>query len=69
LKLGVENRVVVFAACECVRLALPFTTEEEALTAIILAEQYASGDRAVTVDEVIFAAQDSKKPGFGLAVT
>ena len=63
LKLGVENRVIVFAACECVRLALPFTTDEEPRTAIILAEQYASGDGAVTLEEVIFAAQDSKKAG------
>jgi hypothetical protein len=61
VKLGVEQRLVVFAACECAKLALQFTTDERPYTAIILAEQYASGDRDVVLDEVLLAAEDCKK--------
>jgi hypothetical protein len=61
VKLGLERRIVVFAACEVARLALPFTDDERPRTAIILAEQLASGDRAVDMVDVLVAAADCRE--------
>ena len=43
MKLGVEHRVVVQAACACARLALPFSVDERPLRAILVTERWAPG--------------------------
>jgi hypothetical protein len=61
VKLGVARRTTVFAACECARVALPFTEDERVRTAIILAEQKASGDRDVGIEDLLVAAEDCRE--------
>jgi hypothetical protein len=61
VKLRVEQRLIVFAACECAKLALEFTDDDRPRTAIILAEQYVSGSHAVTIEEVALAAEDCEE--------
>jgi hypothetical protein len=61
MKLGVTQRLVVFAACECARMALPFAEDERVRTAIILAEQKASGDRDVGIEDLLVAAEDCRQ--------
>ena len=58
VKLGVEHRVVVLAACACARLALPFSQDERPLHAILKTEAWVSGDKKVTVKDVKDAAKE-----------
>ena len=53
-----ERRPLVFAACECARLALPYVAkgEKRPLKAIETAEAWARGDAGVTLDDVEKAA-------------
>ncbi len=61
LKLGVERRVVVQAACACARLALPFSEDERPLRAILLTERWLAGDKDVTLDKVKEAAEECRE--------
>lgn len=61
LKLGVEHRVVVLAACACARLALPFSEDETPLRAILMTERWAAGDKDVTLDHVKEAAEECRE--------
>lgn len=61
MKLGVSHRLVVFAACECARVALPITKDERVRTAIIVAEQKASDNRGVDMEELLVAAEDCRQ--------
>jgi hypothetical protein len=58
VKLGVEHRVVVQAACICARLALPFTRDERPVSAILLTERWVLGHDDVTVEDVKDAARE-----------
>ena len=54
-----ERRPLVFAACECARLALPYVAKGEGrpLKAIETAEAWTRGDAGVTLDDVEKAAE------------
>jgi hypothetical protein len=58
VKLGVEHRVVVLAACACARLALPFTDDERPLHAILMTEHWVQGDDDVTVEDMKRVAKE-----------
>jgi len=61
LKLHVERKTLVRAACACARLALPFTQDERPVRAIRIAELSAGGDSAVTIEDVKKAALECKE--------
>ncbi len=55
---GVDRKVIVLAACECMRLALPHvrTGEDRPRVAIETAERWVRGEAGVTLDDVRNAA-------------
>jgi hypothetical protein len=61
LKLPVERKALVRAACACARLALPFTQDERPSRALRTAERWAAGDRSVTLRDVNEAAEECKE--------
>lgn len=64
VKLGVEHRVVVLAACTCARLALPFSQDERPLRAMLLTEQWILGASDVTGQDVEDAAKECDEAAF-----
>jgi hypothetical protein len=59
VKLGVEHRVVVLAACACARLALPFSQDERPLRAILVTEGWATRNRRSTSDALKAAGKEA----------
>lgn len=55
-KLKVERPLLVKAACQCARLALPYTQDDRPLKAIETAERWASGDPGVSIHALQVAA-------------
>jgi hypothetical protein len=53
-KLEVDRKALTLAACACVRLALPYTTDGRVLASIEMAEAWARGD--ASIEEVRSAA-------------
>ena len=58
VKLGVEHRAVVLAACTCAKLGLPFTKDERPLQAILMTEAWVLGDKTVTAQHMRNAAKE-----------
>jgi len=47
-----SRKKLTLAACQCARLALPYTDDDRAEQAIVIAEQWALGDESVTLKDV-----------------
>ena len=51
-----RRKKLTLAACQCARLALPYTDDDRAEQTIVIAEQWALGNESVTLEDVKNAA-------------